>query len=126
MKTLIMIISKTLNRILPKEDSWTFNGKNYTVSFKGLTGLNVNYWGNVCVIVEKKLKDNNTNGVAYYPKQTNTWIKLNPIKKFYSCYRKVENGKIINTIPAKKDIKAFKKAVYYFPFIIKMEKYFND
>ena len=126
MKTLIMIISKILNRILPKEDSWIFYGKNYTLSFKGLTGINVNYWGNVCVILEKKLKDNNTKGLAYYPKQTNTWIKLNPIKKYYSCFRKVENGKIINSVPDKKDIKAFKKAVYYFPFIVKMEKYFND
>ena len=126
MKTLIMIISKTLNRILPKEDSWTFYGKNYTISFKGLTGINVNFWGNVCVIVEKILDDNSTKGVAYYPKQSNSWTKLNPIRKYYSCYRKVENGKVINVVPDKKDIKAFRKAVYYFPFIIKMEKYFND
>lgn len=125
MKTLIMIISKMLNHILPQEDSWTFYGKNYTVSFKGLTGINTNYWQNVCVIVEKTL-DDSTRGVAYYPKQTNSWLQMNPIKKHYSCYRKVENGQVINVIPNKKDIKSFNKAVYYFPFIIKMEKHFND
>ena len=125
MKTLIMIISKMLNRILPQEDSWTFYGKNYTVSFKGLTGINTNYWQNVCVIVEKSL-DNSTKGVAYYPKQTNSWLQVNPIKKYYSCFRKVENGQIINVVPSNKDIKSFRKAVYYFPFIIRMEKHFND
>lgn len=126
MKILIMIISKMLNRILPQEDSWVFYGKNYTLSFKGLTGINTNYWQNVCVIVEKNLKDGSTKGIAYYPKQTNTWIENNPIKKYYNCYRKVENGQIVNVVPSKKDIKSFKKAIYYFPFIIKMEKCFND
>lgn len=126
MKILIMIISKMLNRILPQEDSWVFYGKNYKLSFKGLAGIKTNYWQNVCVIVEKNLKDGSTKGIAYYPKQTNTWIENNPIKKYYNCYRKVENGQIVNVVPSKKDIKSFKKAIYYFPFIIKMEKCFND
>lgn len=125
MKILIMIISRMLNHILPQEDSWTFYGKNYTVSFRGLTGISIDYWQNVCVIVEKML-DDSTRGVAYYPKQTNSWLQMNPIKKHYSCYRKVENGQVINGMPNKKDIKSFNKAVYYFPFIIKMEKHFND
>ena len=127
-KLLVMIYCKQLIKRLPVDDEFIFYSKNgYAIAFKNLLELrNENYWQNVNIQVFKCHKNGIVNGVAFYPKQSNAFTKVNPIHKYFSSYRKILNGEIKNEMPTKKNIKAFKKAIWWFPFQINLEKAFNE
>ncbi len=126
-KLLAMMYCKKIFSRFHTENELTFYSKNgYAVSFKGLKNLKDGYWQEVNVQIFKCSENGIVSGVAFYPKQTNSFVQVNPIRKYYSCYRKILNGEVKNEVPSKKDIKAFKKALWWFPFQVNLGKAFNE
>ena len=126
-KLLIMMYCKFTTKKLPLCNEVTFFSKNdYAISFKNLLDLKNRNWQNINVQIFKCHKNGIVNGVAFYPKQTNSFMQVNPVNKYFYCFRKILNGEIKNEIPSKKEIKAFKKAIWWFPFKVNLENIFDE
>lgn len=119
-KLLVMTLCKIFNKKFFRDDA-TFYSHGYIVSFKNTADLDNNYWQNVNVQVYKIKDDGTIKGVAFFPKQSNAFSMVNPIFKYFSSYKKIFNGEILDELPFKSDIKAFNKAIWWFPFKAKLD-----
>ena len=88
--------------------------KDYAIEFSNLKDED---WQNKHV----SLHYENGNGVAYYPKRSNSFTKVNLLKKYFSGYYKIEDGKILEEKASKKDIRNFKKVILWFPLTAKIK-----
>ena len=51
----------------------------------------------------------------------NSFTKVNPLKKYFSGYYKIEDGKILEEKASKKDIRNFRKVILWFPLTAKIK-----
>ena len=107
------------------EDVLTFYSadKGYAVSFQGLLGLYpCKDWQHVNVQVFKTKENGEVEGVAYYPKRTNSFMQLNPFGHYFDGFYKLKNGEIKSESASKKEIRMFKKAIWWFPFSVNVRE----